>query len=90
MSDKPLTCPQCGRRHRDWRTYAKCVLRPVWVAGRGPWASVSDCPRGRTIQLYAARDGAEKAKAFIDRNACGGVCRRMHRVVFLPDEGGDR
>jgi hypothetical protein len=88
---KVLSCPKCDRLHRGWRTYTACVFRPVeWVTGRGPWASVSDCPRGRTVQLYETKDEADKARAFIDRHSCGGACCRRHRVVYLPEEGGDQ
>jgi hypothetical protein len=87
----PPQCPRCGRRHRTWRTLAGCQLAPIaWVSGSDPWASVSDCPRGRTVQLYPTRDEAEAAKRFIDRYACGGVCLRWHRVLHLGGHAATR
>lgn len=81
------TCRRCGSRHRTWHKLAECQLAPVaWVSGSDPWASVSDCPRGRTAQLYPTRGEAEQAKALIDKYACGGVCQRRHRVLHLGGE----
>lgn len=84
---KPIpSCPRCGRRHRLWRAAATCLLHPVyWCIGRGPFASVSDCPRGRTVILFTDRNEALKAKATIDRGSCGGACIRLHRIVNLQE-----
>ena len=83
----PPPCPRCYRQHRHWRTFAACTLRPIlWIAGNGPWASISDCPisgrgEGRTVILFDDRDEVLAAKAGIDRLACGGCCRRLHHVA---------
>jgi hypothetical protein len=75
-----LCCPCCRRRHRTWRVMALCKYRgAMWISGEGPWASVSRCPSGLqrraiTVQLYATRQAAGRAKALIDRMACGGGC----------------
>lgn len=60
-----------------------CLLKPVWACGRGPWASISDCPRGRTVVLHWTQDEAVASKLTIDATACGGACVRMHRVVDI-------
>lgn len=84
----PPRCVRCGRRHRTWVRLAECLLRPVlWAAGRGPWASVSACRPGRTVQLYATRDAAEAAQVTIDQAGCGGGCSRQHRVIDLRRYG---
>jgi hypothetical protein len=62
---------------------AECRFRAIWATGRGPWASVSFCPRGTTVQLYETEAEARQAKATIDATACGGACIRDHRVVDL-------
>lgn len=79
---------------------ARCLWpRAVWIAGPGgPYASVSECGPGCTVELYAHRGQAEEAKRFIDRLACGGGCRAAHAVVDLaerpgragPSRGGNR
>jgi hypothetical protein len=53
--------------------------------GAGPFASVSDCPRGQTVMLHPTEEAARKAIAFIDRLGCSGCCRRMHRLVHILD-----
>jgi len=85
--DKPPRCPRCGRQHQKWYRYAECRFKALWAAGSGPWASFSDCPRGRTIQLYDTREEAERAKEFIDKWMCGGLCCRAHRVVYIGATG---
>jgi hypothetical protein len=85
-------CAKCGRRHRSWWKLAECLLHPtIWTQGRGPWASVSDCPRepygGATVMLHMSKEAAERAKQLIDGLACGGRCRRLHRVVNLLEIG---
>src|SRR5262245_29027512 len=83
-----FACPRCGRQHRTWTTYAECKWpSAIWVLGRGPWASVSDCHPGSTIMLHQTREQAEQAKAGIDNLACGGRCHRAHRIMSLADEG---
>jgi hypothetical protein len=60
------------------------MLSPTaWVAGDGPWASVSYCPRGTTAILFPSRDEAQRAKEQVDKTRCGGACIMQHRVVFL-------
>ena len=83
-------CRRCGRHHRTWHRLAECRFRAIWASGRGPWASVSFCPRGTTVQLYETRPAAEDAKATIDATACGGACIRDHRVVDLRDQAAVR
>jgi hypothetical protein len=74
-------CPDCGRRHRTWRAVAECRWRDglEWVTGNPPaggacYAVVSIYPRGVTVTLWALPAEAERAKALIDRLACGGRC----------------
>jgi hypothetical protein len=86
----PTYCHGCGRAHRTWRALAKCRWRKAeWVSGNGRFASVSYCPRGITVQLYADRVEAEQAKAFIDRLACGGRCigPSGHKIADLGPNG---
>lgn len=78
-----LPCVRCGRHHRNWNIAAKCRWRALWVCGRGPWASVSFCPRGTTVQLYETQLEAVEAKQAIDRGSCGGACIRQHYVKYL-------
>ncbi len=90
----PPECPRCGRLHRSWRTYAECRWRKaIWVHGRGPWASLSLCPHGRTyggtVQLYENRQDAAEAKRGIDRLGCGGTCWRRHYIINLAAEGAN-
>jgi integrase len=53
----------------------------VWISGEGEWASISRRPSGPfydpaiTIQLYPTLDAARRAKAVIDRTACGSHCQ---------------
>lgn len=77
---KIRTCRKCGRRHQTLRKLATCEHNPTWCCGNGPWASFSDCPRGRTIELHDSEAEALAAKKRIDETACGGMCRRMHYV----------
>jgi hypothetical protein len=87
LDQPPVTCRRCYRRHRHWRTVAQCRWpRVLWVMGTGPWASVSYCHPGCTVQLYPTEAEALKAKALIDRLACGGRCHRHHRVIDLRTE----
>jgi hypothetical protein len=77
----------CRRRHRSYRTAAACIWkRAAWIAGDGPYASVSYCGV-LTVALYPTADEALAAKRFIDRLACGHRCRREsgHEVVHLLD-----
>ena len=53
-----------------------------WITGTGRWASVAHC-RVTTVMLFENRSKALKAKAAIDRTACGGLCYRDHMVVNL-------
>lgn len=74
---------RCGVSHRSYRTLAKCLWpRSCWVAGTGRYASVAYC-RVTTIELHETLESAEKAKATIDRLACGGLCYGSHRIVDL-------
>jgi hypothetical protein len=79
-------CSTCYRRHRSWRARAQCRWpRAEWIVGNNRFASVSYCPRGTTVMLYADRVGAEKAKRVIDRLGCGGQCFGWpgHKVIDL-------
>src|SRR5438132_827319 len=81
-----VPCCRCGRRHKNWRTIAECCWpRAEWITGFGQWASVSLCPRGVTVQLYATRDEAEAAKRLVDKTRCGSQCwgPPQHRVIDL-------
>jgi len=52
------------------------------------WASVSYCPSRSytliTVYFFVEKEDAEAAKANIDASACGGSCRKMHRLEYLP------
>jgi hypothetical protein len=85
-----VPCPRCGRRHRGWRTVVECRFGPLlWSMGTAPfsgpaWCSVSWCRPQTTVIIYDNEAEALKAKALIDRLACGGRCCRRHDVVRLP------
>lgn len=77
----------CGGWHRSWPAVGRCRWpRAIWIIGRGPWASVSYCPPGLTAMLFESREEAAKALAAIDADACGGRCRRAHRLVDLAED----
>jgi hypothetical protein len=79
-----ISCPHCGAVHRFWRTVAKCRWRKAeWITGSGRYASVSYCPRGITVILFAERAAAEAARRGIDKWRCGGMCCGRHSVVDL-------
>lgn len=83
-ADGQPRCQRCGRVHRQWWKYAACVLHPCeWTQGRGPWASVADCPRGRTAILRDTEAEARQLKEWVDATRCGGACIGNHRVVDL-------
>ncbi len=77
-------CALCGRRHRTFRTQAKCRWpKACWVVGEGPWACVAGCG-WPSISLWPTRDEALIAKEHIDAWGCGSWCSRPnHRVVDL-------
>jgi hypothetical protein len=80
-------CPNCGARHRTWRTLAECRWpKAIWVYGNGRWASVSDCRPAVTVELHPTRESAEQAKRIIDTTACGGRCSRQHLIVDLGED----
>ena len=83
----PPRCRRCGSAHRTWHKLASCRFRALWVSGNDRFASVSFCPRGTTVQMYATRPEAEAAKAAIDTGNCGGACIRHHKVIDLAPEG---
>lgn len=83
MSSQIPACPRCRRRHLTWHRLAMCRFRAAWATNGGPWASVSFCPRGTTVQSYATEAEARAAKAAIDKGSCGGACVRHHRVIDL-------
>jgi hypothetical protein len=83
-------CLRCGKRHDSWKALAGCRWRrTVWIQGNGPWASVSDCPRGTTVMLHATQAAAETARSQIDETACSGQCcgPAWHYVACLDDRG---
>ena len=87
-----LDCPPSrpAHQHRTWNTLARCRFpRFAWVAGDGPWASISTCHAG-TARLHLTRADALAAKAFIDATRCGHRCRGAHRVLDLSRLGGAR
>jgi hypothetical protein len=53
-----------------------------WIIGNGRYASVAYCDV-TTVILFATRAEAERAKALIDRIACGHACLREHEIVNL-------
>lgn len=84
-------CVRCGKRHRTWWRLAKCRWpRATWIVGEGPFASVSRCSPGSTVELYWHVEQAREAKRFIDGSWCGGRCggRSYHHVIDL-DGGGE-
>jgi hypothetical protein len=73
----------------DTRAKARALRRKaMWIDGRGEYASISDCPPGPTICLFATREEAEQAKDEIDRAGCGGSCLGAsgHTVVHLKGD----
>lgn len=57
--------------------------RAEWIIGAGQYASVAYCGV-TTVMLFRSLAEAERAKAaFIDRLACGHVCRVEHEIVNL-------
>lgn len=74
----------CARQHRTWHSLARCMWpRAAWVAGDGPFASVSWCPRGLTVVLHETALGAANAVRTIDAAGCGGRCIGNHEVIRL-------
>lgn len=72
-----------GGDRTSWQTLARRRWPDAaWIVGGGMFASVSHC-RCVTVVLYESRADAVRAKAAIDRSACGGRCTRDHRVVNL-------
>lgn len=53
-----------------------------WIIGTGVYASVAYCDV-TTVMLFATEAEAARAKAFIDRLACGHACRVEHELVRL-------
>lgn len=56
-----------------------------WIIGSGRYASVAYCDT-TTVMLFATPAEASRAKAFIDRLACGGSCSSEHEIVDLAAE----
>ena len=56
---------------------------PIWVAGAGPWRTVSHCPPGTTVVRYKTLAQAEHAEAFLARVRCGHRCEgaRGHELI---------
>lgn len=54
-----------------------------WIIGNGPYASVAYCDT-TTVALFETRAEADRARALIDRLACGHACRVEHEVIELP------
>jgi hypothetical protein len=87
---------RCERRHRMSRTMADCVWPwAVWIAGNGPFATVSQCSHGperrsmTTVLLHSAVDAARDSLATIDGGGCGGQCTGKHKLIELVlDDGG--
>lgn len=81
-----LDCPPTRTRahqHRTWNALARCRFpRFAWVAGDGPWASISTCGAG-TARLHLTRADALAAKRLIDETRCGHRCRGAHTVLDL-------
>jgi len=81
----------CERRHRTYRTLAKCLWpRALWIVGEGPYATLAWCPRGLTVELHRTREAAEEAKACIDVTGCGGLCQGRHEIIILARTVGGR
>jgi hypothetical protein len=57
--------------------------RAIWIIGDGPYASVSRCPPGQTVMLFASIAQAEALKSFMDTTGCCENCRREHLIVEL-------
>lgn len=81
-----LDCPPTRTRahqHRTWNTLARCRFPSfAWVAGDGPWASISTCGAG-TARLHESKAEALASKTFIDETRCGHRCRGAHTVLDL-------
>lgn len=73
----------CIRRHRTYRTFAKCVWpRAAWISGNGPFAVVAYC-RVTTVTLHTTASAAQNAIWTINSTGCGGRCSRHHKLVRL-------
>lgn len=84
---------RCDRRHRNFRALARCIWpRAAWIAGNGPFATVSRCPHGPsqrsmvTAVLHTTVEAARDSLAAIDGGGCGGQCTRQHKLVELVIE----
>jgi len=73
----------CERRHRGYRTLARCMWRrAAWVSGEGAFALVARCGV-ITVSLWPTLAAAEESKRLIDATACGGRCTRQHEIIKL-------
>ena len=89
---------RCNRKHRSYRTLAKCMFSYTHIFGpmseEGPYALVSWCKlhhpdynrRGITITLHPTFEQAEETRIWLDGIACGGGCSRQHEVIKLVME----
>lgn len=75
---------RCRVRHKTYRTSAKCRFPNAdWISGNGPIALLAHC-RVLTVTLWKDRVLAEKQKAVIDNDACGGRCFKDHEILVYP------
>jgi len=70
----------------NWRSFARRRWpRAAWISGAGPFATVSDCPPCRTVELHRTRAKAEDTLDFLREYACGHRCTGRHRIVDLAE-----
>jgi len=58
--------------------------RAAWIAGDGPYATVSDCPP-LTVELHRTRAKADATLDFLTDCSCGHCCTGRHRIVDLAE-----
>ena len=74
----------------EWEWAEQVWPEAEWISGSGDLALVAHCPRGVTVTLHLSREGAERARAGIDRTSCGGRCEKDHEVVHRYELSGER
>jgi len=78
---------RCKRRHRSYRTLAKCIWRRAqWVKGEGPYAVLYHLG-GLTVSLHEREVGAEAMARILERQYGQGR-PRLARLVDPKETQG--